>query len=288
MVIIHTHLVSCSPSASDKVPNTPPTAASVGSDIHGMAVLNACEKIKARMEPFRRAHPDWSFEELCEAAWFERIEMSADGFYATPKGAEYDFDMDTEDNSKRGEMWNYFAFGIAMSEVVVDTHTGGFEVKRADIIMDVGESLNAAIDIGQVEGAFVMGMGLFTTEELVWGDEAHPWAKPGVLLNNGPQYGIPSPADVPLDMRITLWSQGCRNPNAVHSSKAVGEPPTFLAASVFFAIRDAIGTVRKERGVEGFFRLDSPATYEKIRMLCVDEQTKRFSDEEVFVAKGCY
>lgn len=95
----------------------------MGSDIHGMAVLNACEKIKARMEPFRRAHPEWSFVELCEAAWFERIEMSAEGFYATPKGAEYDFEMDTEDNSKRGEMWNYFAFGLALSEAWSVTHT---------------------------------------------------------------------------------------------------------------------------------------------------------------------
>ena len=184
-------------------------------------------------------------------------------------------------------MWNYFCFGMAMSEVVVDTHTGSFQVNRADVIMDVGESLNSAIDIGQVEGAFVMGMGYFTTEELIWGDEQHTWVKPGHLYNNGPHYGIPTPADVPLDMRVTLWSKGCRNPNAVHSSKAVGEPPTFLSASVFFAIRDAIGTVRKERGVDGFFRLDAPATYEKIRMLCVDEDTRKFATDD-FIANGSY
>eukprot|EP00658_Telonema_sp_P-2_P023303 TRINITY_DN1932_c0_g1_i10.p1 TRINITY_DN1932_c0_g1~~TRINITY_DN1932_c0_g1_i10.p1 ORF type:complete len:1546 (-),score=328.16 TRINITY_DN1932_c0_g1_i10:428-4999(-) len=203
---IETSRVHVAETASDKVPNNPPTAASVGSDIHGMAVLNACEKIKHRLVPFKLRHPDWSFQQLCEAAWFERIDMAAEGYYATPVGAEYDFDMKTDDNSKRGDMWNYFCFGIALAEVTVDTSTGSFLVDKADVIMDVGESLSPAIDIGQVEGAFLQGMGYLTTEELVWGDSAHPWAKQGVLQNAGPHYGIPAPADVPLDLRITLWS----------------------------------------------------------------------------------
>eukprot|EP00656_Telonema_subtile_P032035 TRINITY_DN35102_c0_g1_i1.p1 TRINITY_DN35102_c0_g1~~TRINITY_DN35102_c0_g1_i1.p1 ORF type:complete len:241 (+),score=63.79 TRINITY_DN35102_c0_g1_i1:466-1188(+) len=162
--------VHVSETASDKVPNTAPTAASVGSDIHGMAVLNACEKIKARLKPFKLRHPDWTFNQLCEAAWFERIDMAAEGYYATPAGAEYDFGMKTDDNAERGEMWNYFCFGLALAEVRVDTMTGSFVVEKADVIMDVGESLNPAIDIGQVEGAFLQGMGYFTTEELIWGD----------------------------------------------------------------------------------------------------------------------
>jgi len=281
-------LVHVSETASDKVPNTPPTAASVGSDIHGMAVLNACEKIKARLKPFKLRHPDWSFQTLCEAAWFERIDMAAEGYYATPKGSEYDFDADVEDNSDRGEMWNYFCFGLAMAEVTVDTKTGSFQVEKADVIMDVGQSLNPAIDIGQVEGAFIQGMGYFTTEELIWGDSAHPWARQGVLANAGPHYGVPTPSDVPLDFRVTLWSANEANPYAVHSSKAVGEPPTFLSASVFFAIKDAITASRSANGVEGFFRLDAPATYEKIRLLCVDDHTRMVGVDSEFIAKGSY
>merc|ERR1712070_133265 len=130
-------------------------------------------------------------------------------------------------------------------------------------------------------------MGYFTTEELIWGDKSHPWAKQGVLHNAGPHYCIPTPSDIPVDFRCTLWSKGAANPNAVHSSKAVGEPPTFLGASVFFAIKEAIRSYRAEQGIEGFFPLDAPATYEKIRMACLDRYTAQFADVD-FVADGSY
>eukprot|EP00931_Biecheleriopsis_adriatica_P041469 TRINITY_DN23695_c0_g1_i1.p1 TRINITY_DN23695_c0_g1~~TRINITY_DN23695_c0_g1_i1.p1 ORF type:complete len:1513 (-),score=324.42 TRINITY_DN23695_c0_g1_i1:62-4153(-) len=278
----HVHVAE---SASDKCANSPPTAASVGSDIHGMAVLNACEKIKARMAPFKAKHPDWDFHQLCEAAWFEAIDMEATGFYSTPKGAAYDFDLQTDDNAERGEVYNYYCFGVAAAEVELDVLTGEYSVERADVIMDVGETLSAAIDIGQVEGAFVQGMGLFTTEELVWGDSEHPWLPQGILHNAGPHYGIPTAADIPKDFRVQLYADS-PNEFAVHSSRAVGEPPTFLSGSVYFAVKDAISAYREGAGLSGFFLLDAPATYERVRMACRDEITRLFVPDGEFQAKA--
>jgi xanthine dehydrogenase/oxidase len=223
----------------------------------------------------------------------ERIELMAEGFYASPHGAEYQFGMATDDNSKRGDIWNYFAFGVGCAEVEVDTLTGVWRALRCDVIMDVGNSLNVALDIGQVEGAFVQGMGLCTTEELIWGDKFHPWLpQNGQLWNAGPAYKCPAPIDMPEDMRVHLLTQST-NEYAVHSSKAVGEPPTFLGGSVFFAIYDAVEACRAERGVTGGFRLDVPATFERVRMACADELTAVAVDgggsgSEQFRAKGSH
>lgn len=162
---------------------------------------------------------------------------------------------------------------MAITEVELDTLTGDFHVIRSDVVMDVGKSINPAIDIGQVEGAFVQGMGWSCTEELVWGDSAHPWIpKQGSLFTCGPgTYKIPSVNDIPIDFRVTLLRNApCVQTPLVHSSKAVGEPPFFLGTSVFWALKDAIYAHRKSAGFPGWFALDAPSTPERLRMLCQD------------------
>jgi xanthine dehydrogenase/oxidase len=140
--------------------------------------------------------------------------------------------------------------------------------------MDVGESINPAVDIGQIEGAFVQGLGLFTTEELVFGDNDHKWIMPGNMLTRGPgNYKIPSLDDIPRDFSVHLMPK-LPNKYAVMRSKAIGEPPLFLASCVFYAIKDSIYDFRKENGGKGFFLMDSPATCERIKMSCPDDFVK--------------
>lgn len=156
----------------------------------------------------------------------------------------------------------------------------GLQVIRADVWMDVGQSINPAIDIGQVEGAFVQGMGWTTIEELVWGDAKHPWVRPGMLQTRGPgTYKIPSVNDIPPDFRVTLLANSpCSRTPLVHSSKAVGEPPFFLGSCVFFALKKACYAARADAGHgSDWFRLDSPATPEKLRLACADELTKPYA-----------
>ncbi len=163
---------------------------------------------------------------------------------------------DPFNNAARGDMFNYFVFGAACAEVELDVRTGTFQTRRADVLMDVGESLNVAIDVGQVEGAFVQGAGRWTMESMVWGGGHHGTTGGGVgvgvgvlpghcATDNLHEYFIPSTTDAPRDLRVTLLG-GAPNPRAVHSSKAVGEPPFFLSASVFFALKDAVRAARVE------------------------------------------
>lgn len=155
----------------------------------------------------------------------------------------------------------------------------------------MGTSLNPQIDIGQIEGAYVQGVGLFTMEELIWGDHSdHKWTKPGALFTRGPgTYKIPSFNDVPLDMRVELLSDA-PNPRAVYSSKAIGEPPLFLGASTFFALRNACGAYREQQGLTGYFPMNSPATVERLRMACADEFTERACGQShaMFQARGSF
>eukprot|EP00899_Mesostigma_viride_P019651 jgi/Mesvir1/27688/Mv07407-RA.1 len=247
--------------ASDKVPNASPTAASASSDLYGMAVLDACHQIRDRLKPFLAAMPGAPFKEVVNAAYMERVDLSAHGFYKTPD-IHFDFKVG------KGMPFNYFAYGGAAALVEVDVLTGDSRALRADIVHDVGRSLNAAIDIGQVEGAFVQGMGWSTMEEVVYGDPEHPWVPPGRLFTQGPgTYKIPTLNDIPLDFRCSLL-KGSTNVRAIHSSKAVGEPPFFLGSVVFFAIKEAIRAARVEAGLPAHFTLDLPATPERIRMAC--------------------
>lgn len=265
--------VFISETSTDKVPNASPTAASASSDMYGAAVLDACEQIKARMEPIGSKHSFVSFAELANACYMERIDLSAHGFHATP---DIGFDWKTG----KGNPFRYFTYGAAFAEVEIDTLTGDFHTRVANIFLDLGHSLNPAIDVGQIEGAFVQGLGWVALEELKWGDAAHKWIPPGFLYTSGPgNYKIPSLNDIPSKFSVSLL-KGAPNVKAIHSSKAVGEPPFFLASAVFFAIKDAIAAARAEAGYSGWFPLDNPATPERIRMACTDEFTSRFVDSK--------
>ncbi|XP_042520580.1 xanthine dehydrogenase 1-like [Macadamia integrifolia] len=261
--------VFISETSTDKVPNASPTAASASSDMYGAAVLDACEQIKSRMEPVASRHKHSSFAELVSACYIERIDLSAHGFYITP---EIGFDWKTG----KGVPFSYFTYGSAFAEVEIDTLTGDFHTRRADVMFDLGFSLNPGIDVGQIEGAFIQGLGWVALEELKWGDAEHKWIPPGHLYTCGPgSYKIPSVNDIPLKFNVSLL-KGVPNPKAIHSSKAVGEPPFFLASSVFFAIKDAIIAARAELGCNDWFPLDNPATPERIRMACIDDFSERF------------
>ncbi|VAH05360.1 unnamed protein product [Triticum turgidum subsp. durum] len=265
--------ISCvfiSETSTDKVPNASPTAASASSDLYGAAVLDACQQIKARMEPIASRGNHKSFAELAQACYMERVDLSAHGFYITP-------DIGFDWIAGKGSPFNYFTYGAAFAEVEIDTLTGDFHTRTADIVMDLGYSINPAIDIGQIEGAFIQGLGWAAMEELKWGDDNHKWIRPGHLFTCGPgSYKIPSVNDIPLSFKVSLL-KGVPNPRAIHSSKAVGEPPFFLASAVLFAIKDATAAARAEEGHLDWFPLDNPATPERIRMACVDSITKKFA-----------
>lgn len=248
-----------------KVPNTSPTAASSGSDINGMAALNAAETIRGRLVAFAAErygvaaeHVSFRddnvvvgnqvvpFADLVEAAYRARVQLSSTGFYATPK-------LHWDREKVKGRPFFYFAYGAACSEVAIDTTTGEMRVLRADLLHDVGRSLNPAIDIGQIEGGFVQGMGWLTSEELVFDRE-------GRLTTHAPStYKIPTAFDLPEDFRVALFTNSNRE-DTVWRSKAVGEPPLMLAISVFAAIADAIHSLAPGKPVE----LDAPATPEAI------------------------
>ncbi|KAM7365856.1 hypothetical protein PAMP_016751 [Pampus punctatissimus] len=252
--------IHISETSTNTVPNTSPTAASASSDLNGAAVQNACQILVERLKPYRKKNPKGSWEDWVKAAYFDRVNLSANGFYKTPD-LGYDFD------SNSGRAFNYFSYGVACSEVEIDCLTGAHKNLSTTIVMDVGHSLNPAIDIGQVEGAFMQGLGLFTLEELHYSPR-------GVLLTRGPgSYKIPAFGDIPTELTVSLLRDAPHD-KAIFASKAVGEPPLFLASSVFFAIKDAISAARVESGLSGPFRLDSPASAERIRNACSDRFTK--------------
>jgi len=263
------HLVA---TRTDKVPNASPTAASAGADMNGKAAQAAARTIRDRLAAVaaaelggragavafaggvvrvgRKALP---FVELVKLAHRQRVSLSSTGFYRTPK-------IHWDKKRKWGRPFLYFACGAAVSEVEVDTLTGEYRVRRVDILHDVGDSLNPGVDLGQVEGGFVQGMGWLTTEELWW-DAA------GRLQTHAPStYKIPTAGDVPADFRVTLRRQPAAEPT-VHRSKAVGEPPLMLALSVFHALRDAVAATGRPGLVP---ELDAPATPERVLLACED------------------
>ncbi|KAI8800353.1 molybdopterin binding aldehyde oxidase/xanthine dehydrogenase [Cladochytrium replicatum] len=253
--------VHLSETSTATVPNTSPTAASISSDINGMAVKFACEEIASRLAPYRERNPEASWESIVKMAYLDRVNLSANGFYRVP-------DLTYDWTTNQGRMFSYFTYGAACTEVEIDTLTGDHVVLRTDIVMDIGTSINPAIDIGQIEGAFAQGQGWCTIEQ--------PLISPnsGVVLTRGPgAYKIPGFRDVPADFRVNIV-KGSRNIRAVHSSKAVGEPPLFLGASVFWAVKDAIKSARHDNGLKDWFKLDCPATSERIRIACGDWITK--------------
>jgi xanthine dehydrogenase large subunit len=249
------------------VPNASPTAASAGSDLNGMAARIAAGEIRSRLATFASGlwevaeaeiefadgrvsagNKSMGFAELAHAARRARIHLSAAGYYRTP-------DLDWNRDARTGRPFYYFAYGAACSEVTIDTTTGEMRLMRVDILHDVGRSLNPAIDIGQIEGGFVQGLGWLTTEELVY-DAA------GRLATHAPStYKIPVAADIPADFNVHLADTVNPKPT-IYRSKGVGEPPVMLAISVFSAITHALASLAPGHRVP----LDAPATPERILM----------------------
>ncbi|KAH8599158.1 Molybdopterin-binding domain of aldehyde dehydrogenase-domain-containing protein [Bisporella sp. PMI_857] len=272
--------VFISETATNTVANTSSTAASATSDLNGYAIFNACVQINERLAPYREKFgKDAPLSKLASAAYFDRVNLSANGFYKTP-------DIGYTWGPNTGQMFFYFTQGVSMAEVEVDTLTGDWTCLRADVKMDVGRSINPSIDYGQIEGAFVQGMGLFTMEESLWFRDG-PMA--GQLATRGPgAYKIPGFRDIPQEFNISLLKDvEWENLRTIQRSRGVGEPPLFMGSVVFFAIRDALKAARAQYGVkatlgvdakgedEGLLRLESPATPERIRTSCVDPIVKR-------------
>ena len=272
---IDANLIRINETATDKIPNASSTAGSASSDLYGSATKLACQQINERLKPLREEFPEYNWFELISRAYYMRINLSAEGFYTTPHVVDVDF-------ANNFASYPYFTTGCACSEVEIDSLTGDFHILRTDILMDFGLSMNPNIDIGQIEGAFIQGIGMVTMEELIWGDEQHKWLESGCLFTQGPgAYKIPSFNDVPIDFRVSLF-KNAPNPFAIFSSKGVGEPALTLSTTVFFAIKKAIESYRRDNGLNQWFLLNSPATCEKIRMACADQFTKETLGEEKY------
>jgi xanthine dehydrogenase large subunit len=256
--------VLCTAADTSKVPNASATAASAGTDLNGRAAQFAARNVRDNLAAFvagldgvgagavrfeggqviteKRGR---SFDDVVAAAYANRIQLWSDGFYRTPK-IHYD------KTTLTGRPFYYFAYGAAVSEVAIDTLTGESRVLKVDILHDVGHSINPAIDIGQIEGGFVQGMGWLTTEQLVWNQK-------GKLTTHAPStYKIPATGDIPAHFKVDLWPEANREDN-VHGSKAVGEPPFMLAISVFEALRDAVAQAGGQPEA-----MNAPATAEEV------------------------
>ncbi len=264
--------VVVTPTNTSKVPNTSATAASSGTDLNGMAVQDACEKLRDRLfvhlaekykvdraqiscsgQFFQVGEQVVSWKSTVQSAYLDRIQLSNTGFYKTP-------DIAWDREKGRGNPFYYFSYGAACSEVTVDRYTGDYNINQTDILHDVGKSINPAIDLGQVEGAFVQGLGWLTREELFWDTQ-------GRLQTHSPStYKIPLASDIPdiFHTNLVNWAENVRP--TIRRSKAVGEPPFMLANSVFFAIDMAVSSIGDESTPTG---LNAPATPERV-LLAMD------------------
>ena len=273
--------IRCNATDTSKVPNTSATAASSSSDLNGKAAQAAAQTIKQRLIEFAAnkygvqpgevsfvagkvrigSRATLEFDELVEQAHRARVSLSSTGFYATPK-------IGYDAKTLTGRPFFYFCYGAAVSEVIIDTLTGESRLLRVDILHDVGESLNPAIDMGQVEGGFIQGVGWLTSEEL-W------WDAKGRLMTHAPStYKIPTAQDWPRVFNVDLIPWGQNREDSIYRSKAVGEPPLMLAMSVFHAIRDAIAAAAGG----GIPRLDAPATPERILFAIEELRSRQASD----------
>jgi xanthine dehydrogenase large subunit len=278
---------------TQKVPNASATSASSGADINGAAIMNACEQMRQRLAPVAArmlgcdaatikfiagravsvpasgvfdaqfdAKNSVEWPALIKKAWLDRVGLSVAGFYMTP---EIGYDIDT----LMGHAFYYFCYGAAVTEVEIDTRTGEWWLKAVDIVHDAGQSINPAIDIGQIEGAYIQGMGWLTMEECVWDLKGKPskdgFSGRGKLLTHGPStYKIPVASDVPEHFKVSLFDNQNLKPTPFRS-KAVGEPPLMLALSSYFAIRDAVSASADHKKRVAF---KAPATPERILMAC--------------------
>ena len=251
---------------TEKVANTSASAASASTDINGAAVLNAINKIKDNLFSFIQNHFKFNgkiikyknnniyfgknkitFKKLINLAYLNRIPLSSSGFYKTPK-------IHVDKSTLKGRPFLYFCYGAAVSEVMIDTLTGENKLLKVDILQDVGNSINPSIDIGQIEGGFVQGLGWLTSEEVSWGND-------GKILTFSPStYKIPVMNDIPKNFNVKIYNKGINNENTINKSKAVGEPPLLLAISTYFAIKNAISYAKKNNKIN----LTAPATPENI------------------------
>lgn len=258
--------VLCTASDTSKIPNASATAASAGTDLNGRAAQFAARHVRDNLAAFvsgldgcgagavrfaggniTSPKVTRSFDDVVKQAYANRIQLWSDGFYRTPK-IHYD------KVTLSGRPFYYFAYGAACTEVAIDTLTGESKVLKVDILHDVGRSINPGLDVGQIEGAFVQGMGWLTTEQLVWNDK-------GMLATHAPStYKIPTAGDVPAHFKVDLWHEPNPEDN-VFGSKAVGEPPFMLAISVFEALRDAVAHAK---GGKAPVQLTAPATAENV------------------------
>ncbi|MDO6539813.1 xanthine dehydrogenase molybdopterin binding subunit [Alteromonas stellipolaris] len=261
-------MIEVTATRTDKVPNTSPTAASSGTDLNGKAVQNACITLKQRLAlcfatelgvPEQAEKVQFTagnlvlgkhqkaFSDLVQVAYFDRVSLSANGFYKTPK---LHYNRETGD----GRPFFYFSYGVSVSEVSIDTLSGEYCVDKVDVLHDVGNSLNPAIDIGQIEGAFIQGMGWLTTEELIWNNDGR------LTSENMATYKIPAIGDTPKHFDVKLFGRENAE-DSIYHSKAVGEPPFMLAISVWCALKDAISSIS---GYTQDPQLDTPATPERV------------------------
>lgn len=268
--------VKITATSTGKVPNTSATAASSGSDLNGKAAQAAARMIKERLINFAADHfqveknevifragqvfigeKPMPFKDFVQLAYVNRISLSSTGFYRTPH-------IHWDRAEAKGRPFLYFAYGAAITEVIIDTLTGEHKILRTDILHDVGRSINPAIDTGQIEGGFVQGAGWLTSEELWWNDK-------GELKTHSPStYKIPTARDMPADFRVALY-KGDNPEDTIYRSKAVGEPPLMLAISVFLAIRDAVAAVA---GTGIVPRIHAPATPEAVMRAITDVKAR--------------
>jgi xanthine dehydrogenase large subunit len=290
--------VTIMPTSTEKNINTSPTAASAGTDLNGAAAVKACREIKRRLRQFaagrladvevglspsamhvqfrggsvydsRRPANRIPFGKLCDAARRERVDLGARGFYATPG---VDFNRETG----QGTPFFYFTQGAAVAEVLIDRFTGELRVSRADLLIDIGRSINPGVDRGQVIGGFIQGLGWVTTEALVYDDH-------GALLSHSPTtYKIPAITDVPEVLNLAMF-ENSDNVRNVYRSKAVGEPPLMLAISVWAAVRNALSFVSPEAASA----LKLPATGEEIlRCIFLPTNSRRLVSVDDRLASG--
>ncbi|CAE8706406.1 unnamed protein product [Polarella glacialis] len=249
-------MVRIADTESNQAPNTAATGGSGTSETSAQAARVACEELSKRLAPYLAKEKDWV--KALAAAATDNVSLSAQGWYVHEKAAGLN---------------SYATYGAAVSEVEIDVLTGEMEILRADILMDLGQQLNAAVDVGQLEGGFVMSLGFFFTEQVLFNDE-------GQLLNVGTwEYKIPSYCEVPQEFNVALMTPAIPNPNGVLGSKASAEPPMSLANSAYFAVKFAIYAARAELGQgNGFFQLPLPCTVEEIQRACaLDDEAFRMS-----------
>lgn len=243
------------------VPNTFETSGSTGTDLYAGAVLDACRKIKERLAPIKENDPEGGWHAWVMTAYFSRVSLSATGFFKL-RTEGYNFQTHT------GIHAHYFTYGSACTEVEIDVLTGEHQLVRTDIVLDVGKSINPAIDVGQIEGGFIQGSGMMTYEEV-------NIDKDGKIAETGPlDYKIPGIRSIPKVMNVKLLKDS-EGPKTCYSAKGIGEPPLLLAISVFYAIKEAVLAARTEENLTNDCFFNSPATVEKIRMACQDKITQK-------------